>query len=209
MRIAGLDPGKQRDSFAFVAGEIEDGKLLVKGAKRWLGRNYLDVENEIAEIHARKPFDFYILEINNTGIHVYEVLKAQKNLPVIPVTTTKDIKDPAKKYSMKIMDKNEMVRIMLHWFQDGKILFPQNSTGELEELKRQLSIFAEHKTEAGTVSYRAEGQEHDDLVMALMLVCFWARRYIRGVGIVGVGPRDIEAMERSNLPPSSIRLVEG
>jgi len=202
LRIGGLDPGKQRDSFAFVGCEIEDSKLLVKGAKRWLGRNYIDVENEITLIHTRRPFDYYILEINNTGIHVFEVLNFQKGLPVIPVTTTKDIKDPEKKYSSKVMDKNEMVRIMLHWFQDGRILFPQQSTSELDELKRQLEIFAEHKTEAGSVSYRAEGQEHDDLVMALMLVCFWARRYM-GRDLIGVGPHDDE--ER---PPSGIKIID-
>lgn len=166
------------------------------------------MENEIALIHTRKPFDYYILEINNTGIHVFEVLNYQKRLPVIPVTTTKDIKDPKKKYSAQVMDKNEMVRIMLHWFQDGTIIFPQQSTAELDELKRQLSIFAEHRTEAGSVSYRAEGQEHDDLVMALMLCCFWARRYVGGRDLVGVTPRDLEAIDRA-AHQSGIRIIEG
>jgi len=49
----------------------------------------------------------------------------------------------------------------------------------MKELKRQISIFAEHRTESGQISYYAEGKEHDDLVMALMLACFVGRRFLR------------------------------
>lgn len=178
MRIAGLDPGKHRDAFAFVGTEIHNGLLQIKGAKRWMGRNYLEVEDAIAEIHRVKPFNIYVLELNNTGTHVFEILTQHKKLPVIPVVTSKDLKDLVKKYDNKIMDKNEMVRLMAHWFQDGSIVFPTQTTPELTELKRQLAIFAEHKTETGSVSYRAEGSEHDDLVMALMLACWYARNMI-------------------------------
>ena len=45
--------------------------------------------------------------------------------------------------------------------------------------KRQISNFAEHITEAGNASYYAEGTEHDDTVMALMLACFIGRHYIK------------------------------
>ena len=53
--------------------------------------------------------------------------------------------------------------------------FTSRSTPELDTLKEQLSNFAEHKTKTGTVSYYAEGNEHNDLVMALMLACWLAR----------------------------------
>lgn len=199
-----MDPGKHRDAFAFVGTEILDGVLTVKGAKRWMGRNYLQVEEDITQIHRKKPFNVYVLELNNTGTHVYEVLTQQKNLPVIPVTTTKDIKDLEKKYDNKVMDKNEMVRLMAHWFQDGSIVFPTNKTPELMELERQLTIFAEHKTETGSVSYRAQGQEHDDLVMALMLACWYARHDIGARGLIGVNDHtDVEAR-----PPSGIKIVD-
>jgi len=178
LRIGGLDPGKQKDSFAYVVIEQEGVGIRVKGAKRWLGRQYVEVERELLQIHNSKPCDYYILELNNTGQHVYEVLKNEMNLPILGVTTTKDIKDLIKKDSLTVMDKNEMVRHMMHWFQEGVIRFPFRSTPELEELKRQLSIFAEHKTEAGNMSYYADGQEHDDLVMALMLACWYIRKFI-------------------------------
>ncbi len=206
-RIAGLDPGKHIDYFAFVGTSIQGGVMQVLGAKRWRGRNYLEVESELAQIHATKPFDMYVLELNNTGTHVYEVLTEQKHLPVIPVVTTKDVKDLAKKHDGRTMDKNEMVRLMIHWFLDGSIVFPEVMTSELMELERQLRIFAEIKTEAGSLSYRAEGSEHDDLVMALMLACFGARNLI---GAQHVQLHNIDApMEVVEKPTGLVWTEEG
>ncbi len=180
MRLAGIDPGKQKDSFAFVGTEIKDKKIYVLGAKRWLGRAYLQVEKELHEIDEAHPFDYYIVERNNTGEHVIEVLRYQYSLPIIPVTTVaKSPSDEKRIFSPKIMDKIEMVRYMIIMFNDSRIVFPRNPTGEVKELLRQLSIFAEHKTEGtGRSTYQAEGAEHDDLVMALMLACFYARMFV-------------------------------
>jgi len=179
VRIAGLDSGKSRDSSALVGVHVEDGVVKILNAKRWLGRNYIDVENEIARIHRLHPFQFLMVEINSVGAHVYEVLKYKHNLPAFPVTTSKDIKDLKKQAGEKTMDKNAMVKLMLEWFADERLVFPISTNSELDELKRQLSIFAEHRTESGNISYYAEGSEHDDLVMALMLACFKARVYMR------------------------------
>ncbi len=178
MRIAGLDPGKQRDSFAFVGTKVENKAIYVLGAKRWLGRAYLDVEKEIASIHTSQPFTYYVVERNNTGEHVIEVLKRNYSLPVLAVTTGRELKTKEKIYSPKVMDKNEMVKYMIVLIQEKKLIFPKIKTMELTELDRQMSIFAEHKTDAGKFTYHAEGQEHDDLVMALMLACFIGRYYI-------------------------------
>jgi hypothetical protein len=179
MRIAGIDPGKQKDSFFFVGTEIKDKKIYVLGAREWKGRAYLDVENDISGIHEKKPFDYYVVERNNTGEHVIEVLTRNHNLPVLPVFTTRDIKDPKKIYSPRMMDKMEMVKFMLILINDHRLVFPTPPTPETRELERQMSIFAEHKTElTGKVSYQAEGSEHDDAVMALMLACFIGRLYI-------------------------------
>jgi len=77
------------------------------------------------------------------------------------------------------MDKNEMVKYMIILAGEGRVIYPANKSPEMKELQRQMSIFAEHKTESGkSFAYYAEGNEHDDLVMALMLACFVARYYI-------------------------------
>ena len=77
------------------------------------------------------------------------------------------------------MPKNQMVRYMASMFQANRIKFPTKTNPHIEELKRQISNFSEHITEAGNVSYYAEGTEHDDTVMALMLAIFVGRHYIK------------------------------
>ena len=180
MRIAGIDSGKLRDSFAFVGTEVKHDNVYVLGVKTWLGRNYLDVENLIADIHSTKPFNYYSVEINNTGEHVYEELKYRHHIPnVIPIFTTREVKDQSKINTGRVMPKNQMVLWLARMFQNNRIKFPKNTNKHIEELKRQISNFSEHITEAGQVSYRADGSEHDDTVMALMLACFIGRNFIK------------------------------
>ena len=180
MRIAGIDSGKQRDSFAFCGIEIKNDCIYVLGVKTWLGRKYIEVENLIAKIHEDKPFNFYVVEINNTGEHVFEELKYRHRIPnVIPTFTSANVKDQSKINTGRVMPKNQMVLWLARMFQQNRIKFPKTSNKHIEELKRQISIFSEHITEAGNVSYRAEGTEHDDTVMALMLACFIGRSYIK------------------------------
>ena len=180
MRIAGIDSGKQRDSFAFVGIEVKNDNIYVLGVKTWLGRKYIEVEQLLANIHRKQPFNFYCVEINNTGEHVYEELKYRHRIPnVIPTFTTREVKDQSKINSGRVMPKNQRVIWMARMFQQNRIKFPSGSNKHVEELKRQISIFSEHVTEAGNVSYYAEGREHDDTVMALMLACFIGRNYIK------------------------------
>jgi len=180
MRIAGIDSGKRRDSFAFCGIEVKNDNIYITGVKTWLGRNYMEVEKLISDIHDRTPFNFYCVEINNTGEQVFEELKYRYKIPnVIPTFTSANVKDQSKINSGKVMPKNQMTMWLARMFQNNRIKFPKKSNKHVDELKRQISIFSEVITESGSVSYRAEGQEHDDTVMALMLACFIGRHYIK------------------------------
>jgi len=70
---------------------------------------------------------------------------------------------------------------------EHRIIFPtdHNYSGDMLELKKQIAIFAEHKTEAGSISYYAPGSEHDYGVMALLINCQNAREYLK-VGYRGI-----------------------
>jgi len=125
-----------------------------------------------------------LIEANNTGQFVIEELEQVHHISVIGVTTTKDIKDEKKKHKVQTMDKNENVKWVLNMKAEHRIIFPtdQNCSGDMLELKRQIAIFAEHKTEAGSVAYYAPGQEHDDGVMALLINCQKAKEYLKVSG---------------------------
>jgi len=113
---------------------------------------------------------------------VFEELKYRHKIPnVIPTFTARETKDQSKINTGRVMPKNQMVLWLARMFQNNRIKFPKNSNKDIDELKRQISIFSEVITESGSVSYRAEGQEHDDTVMALMLACFIGRNFIKGM----------------------------
>lgn len=215
LRLAGLDSGKQKDSTALVGLTVQDEKARIHGARRWFteraskydvdskGRRYIDMEDDIALLHMKHPHSYYAIEINNVGIHVYEALKFQKKLPCVALTTAKDIKDPKKLALGRTMDKNAMTRIMVDWFASGVLVFPPmeqvKANPDMFELYRQLTIFSEHKTDSGSISYYAEGNEHDDLVMGLMDACFLARRFLRLGGTkIAVGRLGSHQHERTD-----------
>ncbi len=187
MLIAALDPGKMKDSFGFVVIRVDEDSITVRAAREWKGRDYADVERTVAKYHLKHNFDHIVVEQNSIGVHVVEVLIRQYNLPIVAVTTSKNLKDNKKIMSAKVMDKNMMANyiatLMKNTDEDGDpdpiLKFPINGSRDMKELERQVAIFAEHRTESGDVSYHASGQEHDDLAMALMLAVHIGRYYIR------------------------------
>ena len=108
MLIAAGDPGKIRSSFAFVVIRVNEDDISVRAAKRWLNKDYTDVEREIAKYHMKHNFDHIVIEQNNTGIHVIEVLNIQYNLPIISVVTSNNLKDNKKVASARLIDNNQM-----------------------------------------------------------------------------------------------------
>jgi len=179
VKILSGDPGKIRDSFFIVGTEIKNNKLYVKLAIRRLGKAYKAVCTEFAKLSKKYNFDFNLIEANNTGQFVIEELNTVHHLNVIPVTTTANLKSEDKKRDVTVMDKNENVKWLLNMKSEHRIIFPESGSEDMEELKRQISIFSEHITEAGSVSYYAPGTEHDDGVMALLINCQKAKQYLR------------------------------
>lgn len=184
IKILSGDPGKIRDAFFIVGTEITNDKLYVRLAIQRKGRAYKQVCEEFADISRKHNFTFNLIEANNTGQFVIEELQQVHHISVIGVTTTKDIKDEKKKNKVERMDKNENVKWFLNMKAEHRIIFPtdKNCSADMLELKRQIAIFAEHKTDAGSVSYYAPGSEHDDGVMALMINIQKVKQYLKPGG---------------------------
>lgn len=181
-KILSGDPGKIRDSFFMVGTEVKNGKIYVRLAKRRLGKSYLSVCEEFANLSHKHNFDYNVIEYNNTGVAVVEMLTEQFNLPVIPITTINMGREMKKKVSPKNMDKYEVVHRFISRKENHQIIFPPDSkcSEDMLELKRQVAIFAEHRTEAGNVQYYAPGSEHDDGIMALLINFNLAERFLDG-----------------------------
>lgn len=209
IKIAACDPGKIRDSFGFVIIEIKDRKILVRGAERWHGRPYKKIVQKIVQYNDELEFDKIVVEQNHVGEFLIEEFELEYHTPVMPVVTSKNLKSEKIRRQGKTMDKNEMVNFIASLKQKHRIRFRTHGSKDMQELKRQISIFAEHRTESGQISYYAEGNEHDDLVMALMLACFAARPYLKPRTKRIVVTKDWNQHEdddifRSDLPPGAI-----
>lgn len=186
-RVAALDPGKQQDRFAMVGIEIRRGTdIYIIGANEWkLHEDYQDVEEQVRKLHTiivKRPFDWIAVETNNSGWHVVEALR-KLQLPILPINTSKNIKDPKKIKLGNTMDKNDMVRWVKRLIQADppRLHFPTEHTTGTLSLWNQMPKMTRKITESGNVSYSAQGREHDDLVMALIIACYVARRkYMKG-----------------------------
>lgn len=179
-RIGSGDPGRFNDGFAFVLTRLEklerDWKIYVLGAKGWKGEQYPVVESELAQIHTKKSLDFFVVEQNNTGINVIESLRLRYGIPVRSVVSSNRIKSAQVIRKGQTMDKFEMRAWIEEQRQFGRILFPKQKTDGIKQLESQLASFVRKVTKSGTVTYSAEGSQHDDFVMALMVNLFFIRR---------------------------------
>ncbi|MBM3896809.1 MAG: hypothetical protein FJ360_03615 [Thaumarchaeota archaeon] len=165
-RILGVDPGRT-DPFASVLIQVKDKKIYILGAKFWKNQErYQLVYDEISRIVKQQDVSYVIVEKNSAGDPIIDALKYEYRLPVRAVFTTNTKSREAKK---GIMNKSEMVTWL---FQNHNILdWPRQGDEYLLELKKQWTVFGEyHKNK-----FEAPSGTHDDLMMALMLACYFAR----------------------------------
>ncbi|MEX0657128.1 MAG: hypothetical protein WD154_06250, partial [Nitrosopumilaceae archaeon] len=181
-RVLGVDPGRT-DPFASVLIDVRDKKIYIMGAKFWKKQErYQLVYDDIARIVRQHSVSYVIVEKNSAGDPISETLKYEYRLPVQAVFTTSA---SSKGNKLDTMNKGEMVTWL---FQNHNIIdWPRNDDEYTRELKKQWHIFGEyHKNK-----FEAPSGEHDDLMMALMLACHFARRrYLKSPSVKWVTKLD-------------------
>lgn len=127
---------KIRDSFFIVGTEVKQNKIYVRLAKRRLGKSYLSVCDEFANLSHKHNFDYNVIEYNNTGVAVVEMLIDQFGLKVIPITTINMGREMKKKVSPKNMDKYEVVHRFISRKENHQIIFPPDSKCSEDIIKK-------------------------------------------------------------------------
>lgn len=188
--LAAIGHSKFRNALGLVGIEIdsENNKIRVRLAKQW-GREKLNIiPNQIGTLYNKIQWgDTFIDQL--TGQHFIESLKRKEEMPIQVINTQKNLKDGDEIENVKIMDKVEMTQFMLLLRQDHVIEFPPKPSEDMRELEEQMTLYMEHKTEAGTIDYYAPGEELDSLIKALLIACFAARTYLNGYdGVIVMGP---------------------
>ncbi len=208
-RFLACDPGKDTDPFAVVMGRIEDNCIYITAAKFWKNTDYTIVESEINNICKKHEVQSVIVEKNAPGNPVADALSNNYGLPVIRVFTSNKVKEA----KQSIMDKSEMVIWMIRASQkdgDGHfhLKFVESESPYMKELERQWAIFGEYHKD----HYEAPTGEHDDLMMALMILCHVCRRFIEFADITvlnkSYGRGQEHAYDKGILPEGGIPMKD-
>lgn len=186
LRVGTADPGGKRDSFFFIllVVNVEKRIIYITGGREWkfidnqIG--YPEIERGLANIHKKANLDFLVVEQNNTGIHAIQSMKQKYHIPIIGIKTGGIIKERRIMQKGDTMDKTEHVGWVNMMRQKGQILISGDLTPELKKLISQLNSFVRKRTDAGKITYSAQGSQSDDAVMALMVGTFYIRRKIFG-----------------------------
>jgi len=180
IRLASGDPGKEKSRFAILIADVYPKEIQIRGAKEYRKFDYTLVEDDIARLHMEHKFRQFVVELNNTGKHVVDNMKRyHPHVQLWPVNTVgKPVTDPDKVREGHSMYKKGTAEYVKKLKDDGIIKFPRQSTPVLEELKRQMEGFLPYVTPTGSITYHSEGMQRDDLVMALLLLCFRAEVFM-------------------------------
>lgn len=174
--LAAIDSGKKKDFMAFLGARVtlETAKVEIFLCNRWKfpkateTQNYTVIEKQIAERHNTKTaFSKYIIEVNNVGEHVADVLQFEYHLPCFRVNTANKVKNQAQ--TPNTMGKKQIIDWVKHKKAEGTYIIPDKSAGpEFAEFVRQLEQYSSKMTDAGNESYSAPSNDHDDYVAAFL-----------------------------------------
>ena len=175
--IVALSYTKQRTVFGLVGIEIDPVHRLayVRLAKQWKRDEMNRIPADVRAAYDRVKWHHTVAD-QLVGQHLIRSLEQALQFEVQTITTQKNLKDPEDIEAVKVMDMTEMTQLTLSLKQDHRIQFPpKNMSADMQKLLKQIELFTEHVTEAGTVAYYAPGEELDCLPKALMMCCFVGR----------------------------------
>jgi len=202
--VAALNHSKYRDMFGLVVVSAypKYKKITVNFAREWKRDDMDDIHGAIKKYHVLQNWDKLVVE-QLTGQHIISKIKSSCDLTVHTINTQKDMKDPEGIEDVIIMDITEMVQLFLKLKLKHQILFPKNSPKTIKVLELQTSIFMEHSTEAGSMSYFGPGDENDHLIKSLLDCCFAVRKEIElgEVERLVIGPLDRKEDKFNDLSP--------
>lgn len=187
--VTGLDLGQAQDPTAMAVVEtrlgphpVTPGRLAwyyaVRALPRWpLGTRYPEVVADVAErLSGKLPGEPLVVDQTGVGRAVVDCFRLHPKCPrLIPVTITAGHRAVQEPDGWKV-PKKELVAVLQVLLQTQRIAVAAGLR-EAETLKRELENFRVKITAAANEAFGAwrEG-EHDDLVLALALACWFSER---------------------------------
>lgn len=189
IKLVALAHSKHRNAIGLVGIEVDQVKqeISIRLAKQWPRKKINDIAPEVAEMYEKFQWFNTIIDFQ-VGDHVIQGLRRAGGMPIKIIHVQKKVKDKLEIERVKTMDIIEQTQYMLSMKLAHKLVFPKNPTEDMAELESQIAMFAEHKTESGSIDYYAPGDEFDNLTKALIIDCFAARPYLQSSSTIIGGP---------------------
>ena len=193
---------KQRTMFGAVGIEVDPHEKIayVRLAKQWSRDDMNSIPGDLTNIYDKVKWDMTFAD-HQIGLHLVRNIENKIGFGIHTITTQKNLKEAENIDAIKVMDMTEMVQLTLALKQEHRIQWPAGKfTKDMEALMKQMEMFQESVTEAGTVSYYAPGEELDSLPKALMIALFGNRIALQdGLAepIFNTGPEEPKTVQES------------
>jgi hypothetical protein len=202
----GLDLGQSRDPSALaivrrvLAPRFLEPHYHVQHLHRWpLGTSYPAIGDDVKALMGRRELcarSCCVLDYTGCGRPVLDMMKQQGVRPLIGITLTAG-QEPHSTAEGENVPKRDLVSLLVVLLQNGRLKIA-SSLPFAQVLLAELLNFRVKISEAGRDTWEAlrEG-DHDDLVLALGIACWWAEKHGRpGTPVAGGSRPMLEAARR-------------
>ena len=187
MWLLGLDVGQRQDpACALLAERVGQGyaaEYRVRWGMRWpLHTEYGAVADAVEHVMTSPVFGgaapTLIVDATGVGAPVVEMLRRRKLMPrAVQFTSGKTVTEG--EGGMLRVPKADLVASLALVMEQGRLKISK----KLEiapQIEHELKKFRMRRTKSGGQSYDAmKESDHDDLVDALCLICWWGERKLR------------------------------
>ncbi len=170
MIVIGADLGQAQDPTALAVAEVRTPEIHVRHLERLpLGTPYPKVVERIADLVDQLPGAALVVDATGVGRAVLDQMR-EANLAPVAVTITGG-RFTSYDGTMWRVPKKALLRPLVATMDAGRLKVAKGLR-EAEVFQRELQAFQRRITESGHSAFQGVG-EHDDLVIATVLVCWW------------------------------------
>ena len=166
---------KWHDEVGLVALRVEEKTIQVRAAKVWNKKQINSVSTDV--INFCNKFNLNTISVDLEIGHAI-IDKLRQNITTHKVhlgkkTNFEDDED--------VLDKIEVADWLISLRQNLQLLFPKNPSDGVQELERQLELYAITRTESGRLDMYAPSDEKDSLVRALLITARACKPHITNI----------------------------
>ncbi|MBV9405136.1 MAG: hypothetical protein JO211_07315 [Acidobacteriaceae bacterium] len=191
-KFMGVDVGRTHDSSSIVVVGVEDSpqeepRLVVGYYEVWKG-NLHQAAGHVHSVWAAEPLSGQaelLIDCRGMGQGIADILE-NIGVPFTGIMTTAGERENTYRSERGTpyftVPKKNLVNAALVPYQQGRLRFLPGPNAE--RLKEELASFVPSQNQrTGHVRYEASAGEHDDIVFALLLCCWGARRLGSNLGV--------------------------